>query len=386
MTVVRTLALIFALMPSLLAQDISLDSSANKVGESAISIENYADADVVRYSVVTLRGLVSNGDSGIAVVENVSSDKETRIVRANVIQGRFKALVELVPGRNDFLIGNGSLRLNFSLIYRRSFNENVVRLISFVPSDSALSNGGNDETLIPMEDGEIVRKLVVAAKLWQTADAERLFDLGYGRRTFALETDDTGEVVVWRKRGKRLAKEYRELPPRERFNTIRREVLEDSQRIGELVFFVCFDSRAKNESDFSSKDAIALGVDSFSLLDAQRTIAWPESIAVVASSFSDSSPIPAIYLKDSAYRGTRWALTASTLGAGWHELSHAFGLKHTSDPSDVMSRGFDRFNRVFMVYEPKCAFHDGLIVGEKDNVGWSRENAEILLRSKWITE
>ena len=35
-----------------------------------------------------------------------------------------------------------------------------------------------------------------------------------------------------------------------------------------------------------------------------------------------------------------------------HELGHTFDLPHSREPLDVMTRGFDRFNRVFTLVEP----------------------------------
>ena len=58
-----------------------------------------------------------------------------------------------------------------------------------------------------------------------------------------------------------------------------------------------------------------------------------------------------------AGRSTIWGLASTTLGAVMHETGHAFGLPHTTDPLDIMTRGFDRLNRVFSLVEPPSKSH-----------------------------
>ncbi|MBQ2849326.1 MAG: metallopeptidase, partial [Thermoguttaceae bacterium] len=87
------------------------------------------------------------------------------------------------------------------------------------------------------------------------------------------------------------------------------------------------------------------------------------------------------------FRRTRWALTASTLGAGLHELGHAFGLDHSQEPTDFMSRGFDRFNRIFAVAEPPDANSSNVaetVFDDESAATWTPESANRLIRSRWI--
>ncbi|MCF0234542.1 MAG: metallopeptidase, partial [Thermoguttaceae bacterium] len=82
-----------------------------------------------------------------------------------------------------------------------------------------------------------------------------------------------------------------------------------------------------------------------------------------------------------------WALTASTLGAGLHELGHVFGLEHVAAENDFMSRGFDRFNRIFTVVEPPSATSSREIFFlEKSAASWRSESAAKLIRSFWIED
>ncbi|MBR4833190.1 MAG: hypothetical protein IKU86_02500 [Thermoguttaceae bacterium] len=505
-------------------------------------IENFASGDAISYSVALLRGKAPGVERGTVVVENLSSSRATRVVRAPVVAGRFKVLVDLVPGENRLTLAVGESRIDFFLTRRPDDNPRFVRLIYFVDSTgdetfatpefwtaenetvgrlagvaSSLSNasgaspgaenagnrqtGGNEAVLTDGEaektSSETARtgglssprpnnfraKIGTAALLWQTATAERLNDAGYGRRTFSLELDEAGDPVVWVLRGEKTAAEYAALSETERFLAIYREVeasnlatefaryfvsvafarklseTEAAEAIGEIgkvdensgvaqdkasattgeaekerikKFLTistigAFDENRRNgenaalneeksvgetgETASTSEDGenkrngavgkiadrgknastwarVALGGGSVAALDASTLFSWPDSLVDVADAFADARAIPEDFAADSGFRRTRWALTASTLGAGLHELGHSFGLDHSTAPTDFMSRGFDRFNRIFTVVEPPDATlpnaPDQAVFDDDSVATWTSESAERLIRSRWI--
>ena len=110
----------------------------------------------------------------------------------------------------------------------------------------------------------------------------------------------------------------------------------------------------------------------------------PDEVGDAPEYFSDPSVVSSQWFRDSAYRNTRWALTSSTLGAGLHELGHAFGLSHSADPNDFMSRGFDRFNRIFTLVEPPSSLSPGGEFKDDEVVEWTSSTAPKLIRSPWI--
>jgi hypothetical protein len=542
-------------------------------------IENFANGDAISYSVALLRGTAPGVERGTVVVENLSSSRTARVTRAPVVAGRFKVLVELVPGENRLTLAVGESRIDFFLTRRPDDNPRLVRLIYFVdstgdetfatpefwtaeigtvgrfaevaPSDSGASagaedaknrqTGGNKAVLSGAETGENSPKIAsnevpetenagnrqneenaailtrdavgetstgaartadsrsnnfrakigTAALLWQTATAERLNDAGYGRRTFSLELDEAGDPVVWVLRGEKTASEYAALSETERFRAIYREI-EASKLATEFArYFVLVafarklgetgateavgegggvgksggNAQNKTETTFEGTEEerikafltistlgtpgenekagetetpgdekaadenttveqsktvgrdrtsgqgdapeqndavgeiaergkpgstwarVALGGGSVAALDASTLFSWPDSLVDVADAFADARTIPEDFAADSGFRRTRWALTASTLGAGLHELGHAFGLDHSTEPTDFMSRGFDRFNRIFTVVEPPDANSPNAVESVFDDESaatWTTESANRLIRSRWI--
>ncbi len=132
---------------------------------------------------------------------------------------------------------------------------------------------------------------------------------------------------------------------------------------------------------------VALGGGSVAALDASTLFSWPDSLVDVADAFADARPISEDFAADSGFRRTRWGLTASTLGAGLHELGHSFGLDHSPEPTDFMSRGFDRFNRIFTVVEPPDANSPNAVetvFSDESAATWTPESANRLIRSRWI--
>lgn len=362
----------------------SFGASELPASSAVFRVENYTDGEVVHYPVALLKGRVDGIEQGRVVVENLSSAAPSRIMSGGVYDGRFKVLAELVEGENRLVVAVGGVRTELQLVYRRSSNPRFVRLVFFTDAS------GNDEFYTPDEwtvgrtAGEneqvgFVRKLQVAALLWQTATAERLYDAGYGRRTFTLETDASGEVVVWKQRGRKSSEEYCALSETERFHEICGEVFSGPAFVDGACFFVLTSLKGAG-----GQGKVALGSDNVAMLDAGSFFSWPSRLDEALDFFSDSTPVSSEYARDSAYRNVRWALTASSLGAGLHELGHAFGLKHTDDPNDFMSRGFDRFNRIFMVFEPSSALSDGGPFPDKDVVEWTKSTAPTLIRSLWI--
>ena len=309
--------------------------------------ENYADGEVVRHPIVLLRGAAAATATEI-LLTNESSRRDTRDLRGVVHEGRYLALAELVPGENSLRLKSGESSRRISLVYRPQTNSRLVRCIYLTDStgDTAYQSQRADEVQ------NYAGKLDTSMKLLQCFTAERMHDLGFGRVTFNLELDADGRVDVHVLRGERKASE---------------EYGPDDQawwrRVDELVHRKLPNPLAKNvvvaaytRFDPATRKVhghTALGGGALGLFGSAGMFAWPSRLQDVFPTFADTTPIDGTRVHDdSVGRSTIWGLASTTLGAVMHETGHAFGLPHTTAALDIMTRGFDRLNRVFSLVEP----------------------------------
>lgn len=339
-----------------------------------IYIDNYREVDVQHYPLALIQGRYLGRGVEYVVVENCSSSLPSRFFHGRIVSGSFKVLVELLPGENLLAVLAGNEKKNIKIIYKKNDSAYVVRLVYFVDS----------EELIKHED--FAQKLRVASLLWQTATAECFYNAGLERKTFTLEFDENDNVLVWVQRGKKKASEYNLLSEKEQFKAIYSEILSGNigSSFAKYFVLVSFSSRFYKTVGDGERRKFALGGGAMGMLDASSFDVWPNSINSVQKAWDNNSPIAEERLYDSAYRNSFWALTSSALGSGMHELGHALGLDHVKDPNDFMSRGFDKFNRIFTVFEISPQ-NEVLPFNPDDCAKWGKDNIIKLLQSPWIS-
>lgn len=312
-----------------------------------IRLTNYPENETIRHSVPLLRGELPKGAAALVVI-NESSQRSTREMKGVVHKGRFLALAELVPGENRLLLKSGAHERRLTLNYKPQANPHVVRMIYLTDN-----SGDTDyQTQRKNDPQNYAGKLDVAAKLMQSFTAERMHDLGFGRVTFNLELDDGGRVKVHTLRGAHpAAEEY---------------LLRDGDwwgRVAGVVNEKLPDPRAKNVviAAYTRKDPVtgrvqghtALGGGNLGLFGSGGLFCWPGGLNEVFAAFSDTTAVDSVRIHDdSVGRSTFWGLLSTTLGATLHELGHTFDLPHSTEPMDIMTRGFDHMNRVFSLIEP----------------------------------
>ncbi len=315
-----------------------------------LAVENLRDGDTVRNSVVLLRGTAGADDTGVEVAGKAGNGKP--LVAKGLVQGgRFKILVGLSPGRNELAVAadHSQAPVTLTLTYEPATNPHHVRLIWLADktgaTDYATPGDGDPQNY--------AERLRTAGLLLQCFTAERMNELGYGRRTFSLETDEKGRVVVHTIKAPEEAAHYQQMKDDQLF----------WREVGQFLNTAHPDPLAKNMvlAAFTRKDPAtgrmmahtALGGGNLGLFGSASVFSWPDSIAGAQAAFLDDRKVdPARVHEDSAGRGTYWAVASTTLGATLHEMGHTFGLPHCKDPRCIMTRGFDRLNR-FFVFEDR---------------------------------
>lgn len=339
---------LFALFIAVAVSDANLAIASNL--DSTIRVENHEPESEVRYSVVLLRGSVSADDASELKIVNTHAPAGSAPVKVLTDGKRFKALVELSEGKNAIRLEHTSLPTSeLNLTFKPQTNPHYVRLIWMTDQSGETDFAVPDDTVTQ----DYANRLRTAALLMQTFTAERMKDLGYGPRTFALERDDKGEVVVHTWKGDRDKQDYYAQADNNRWwQHVRRWINEEHP-----------DPMAKNVvlAAYTRKDPrtgkmlghTALGGANLGLFGSASVFCWPRDVQSAMEVFQNDAVVDATHVHDdSAFRGTIWALASTTIGATLHETGHAMGLPHCTDNMGIMTRGFDHFHRVFTFSDP----------------------------------
>jgi len=320
-------------------------------------ITNFASGQTVRYPVVLIRGqLADQGARSVSVTRGEANWKGLAGA------GQFKVLVELTVGANKLAVTAGGAKMNLTLNYKPQTNSHVVRVHYFV------DNKGDTRFQTPIEDDpqNWRGKLDTAMKLMQTFTADRMARLGLGHKTFNIELDKRGRVKVHILKGRKSGDEYRKLTGHQLYSEAGRELRRQSPNklAKNLVIpaFTRFDPKTGKVGAHT-----ALGGGSLALFGGGNLFSWPDSIPQTQAAFMNATMVdPSKVFSDSVGRHTFWAIASTTMGAALHEMGHTFGLPHSRDVHDIMTRGHDRFNRFFTLTEPPHARRK-TAVGFKDN-------------------
>jgi hypothetical protein len=349
--------------------------------QHAIRITNYKNNTTIRHPVPLIRGILAEPNEASVTVINTSSTRPTRKIEGLARKGKFKALAELVPGKNKLLIKAGKAELPLTLNYKPQTNPYIVR--AFFLTDKT----GATEYQTPIEnDAQDYRgKLGTAMKLMQTFTAERMYDLGFGRITFNLEFDDTGKVIVRTLKGDKTADHYHKMRGLDLYyyagDLIKERFPNDYAKNLVIPAFTRFSPETKKTYAHT-----ALGAGRLALFGGANIFTWPDSIDEAQKAFMNTTRIDTTkFFSDSVERHTFWAAASTTIGAALHELGHTFALPHSQSHHDIMTRGFDRFNRALTLIEPPHARHKTPYEFNEEQIArWDAPSAVWIKSDRWF--
>jgi len=298
-----------------------------------------------------------------------------------VVDGKYIGLIELKPGANTVWVKAGTETTKTKVIYQPMKTPYKVHAVWYVSSDE----GSDYPYAKPSEKQRLNEKFDTMLKMMQTFTAEAMDAAGYGKKTFALETDKNGKVVVTIVKSKKTGVELRGEDGGKTwgdgYEQIKKIFDESTQKYAALMAFSRWDLTTKKP-----QSGFALGGGALAMMYGGTVSLYPNSLAEVQDAFADTDHIdPDKTYEDSAFRRTRWGNVSTAYGAFLHELGHTFGLPHCADGFGVMSRGFDFFNRRFMTFEPPRYGSDaGAKFAINEIARWDRFHAARLNWSPWF--
>ncbi|KAJ2448814.1 hypothetical protein GGF42_004976 [Coemansia sp. RSA 2424] len=304
------------------------------------------------------------------------------------IDGYFKILVELERGDNglkfEYLQGEAVVSQGELVIKMEPYLDRPPLILAVVlGSDSkGIFDSPPDARGPGLNDLDAaVRKFRCCAYLWQAFIAEHMHRQGFGRRTIRLEEEYepdsmardnerrmTARVHVLRSKrtvaeiqDKERAQQWKAPPGYKRHTeesqfSLANEALDAYGAFSGSHHVACLslDSHWDPEQNIILGHA-ALGGGSgdrrLGVFGSHTTHAWPANAEEVAAKFLDTTNTDTRYLaNDCGGCGEYWRSANVGMGAFLHECGHLLTLAHT--PSGIMRRGFDDYNRTFMVSAP----------------------------------
>jgi hypothetical protein len=342
-------------------------AATHSAGTPVLRITNFTDGETLRYPVALLLGTLGDRNETKVAVLNRSAPKETGRQSSGIAQrGRFKALVELQPGKNELEVSAGQAKLSCVLHYHPQTNPYVVRMV-YVTDKS-----GNTDYQTPVaNDAQDFRgKFDTALKLMQCFTAEDMNAHGYGRRTFNLEFDEHGRVVTHVVKAALSAEEYWKETDDGRWyeaagDAIGKQIPNPMAKDLAVLAFTSFDPATKR-----NRAHLALGGGNLAVFGGSGIYTWPNSIADVQRACLDATMTDVSrFASDSVGRNAYWANTSTQTGACLHELGHAFGLPHSADYNGIMVRGIDNFTRKFVFVDPPSAANAQTVEFQDSEIG-----------------
>ena len=318
---------------------------------SAIAVTNYMAGETVRYPLVRLCGTLTDETCRSVTVVNESSRTDSRRMEGLALKGRFKALAELRPGKNRLILSAGDRKTRFVLNYKPQTNPYQVRAIHFT------DKSGDPTYDTPFKDDpqDYRAKWDAALKTIQMFTAEEMNRQGYGRRTFNLELDKDGKVVVHIVKGKGTFAEMQKVLGGGAFDAAEAAVAEQLPP-GPYKNLVCVAFSRHIKGTGSATAYAALGGGGVALMGGACFYSWPTGVTNIQKTFmSDVQIAETEFHADDVGRYALWATAATTIGCGLHELGHTFDLPHTRYHRNcIMVRGADCLNRYFTFFDPPC--------------------------------
>ncbi|KAJ1983076.1 hypothetical protein H4R34_001498 [Dimargaris verticillata] len=302
-----------------------------------------------------------------------------------VVDSHFKCLVPLESGQNVLRFHFQGADMYFTVHYLPPLQSPPMRLVVMLAKDSpqVFDAPPNQQAQNLNTLSVAVKKLRCAAYLWQALTAEQMQRHGFGRRTFRLDetwlpdsltnqsSDQRNTAQVYIARARVTTAEMREPERAQQYNpppgtpkstkdnmfALFAQALDD---YGAPFDQPCYVVGLILDSHWDPQQSLIVahaalgggrGNRRQGVFGSHCTHAWPSCLEEVVPAFLDTTKTDeSILANDAKECGEYWRAANIGMGAFLHEAGHMLTLSHT--PTGLMSRGFNNFNRTFMVKEP----------------------------------
>jgi hypothetical protein len=349
-------------------------------------ILNVHNEDTFGYPLLRIVG-TAEGSSTVVVQQN-----NNQCTNWPVVDKYFKALVLLHVGENVVNITGDASEESTSItcIYKPEIlstqcGPHKVKLFYYVASDSDgkfQAPKGTDNSL-----ESAIKRVGFSGLLMQTFCAFDMQQNGYEHKTFDLEMkieNDVPEPVVHVFKSKYDTKTIYSWGNDWTdggiigYDKIWHDINDQGMHEETTIRLVIIGSTFYNGKTVVAQTALGGGNQGMFGSGALHT--WASGINDVQSCWTNETRIPKTLLDDSCNRGTYWANYATGLGASMHEIGHCFGLVHTKN--GIMARGFDNFNRFFLIKEP--GMNNACIEDDEGGAFWHSDSAKELNESLYF--
>lgn len=352
----------------------SLSSSTSSVVTNNITqceLLNFKSDETISYRLPILFGQCPSTDTSITI------EVAGEIFTWPVLDGFFKGAVLLDPGSNDITLTASGKTSLVKIIVAASQNVKKVQMVyAIATDDDGHFLAAEDES----NDIETAKKhLAVEALMLQSAMAQMMYKAVGKHKTFTLVEDENGVPEIQVFQVSQTRETLYAMDGLTIYYSIQDQLKTETQNNLKYMVTMGFSGYENGQTLAHT----ALGGSNLALFGGLHLHTCPKTLEDISASFSNEKTIDTRILPDdSAGRGTYWANCATGMGASLHELGHSFELPHSE--YGIMSRGFDRFNRLFMISEP--AFPSAITPQIEYDAVWHPESLTILAYSVWITQ
>lgn len=269
-----------------------------------INLENVSSNDIFEYPVAFLKGRVVCREKVCKTLNSrvlVLTDNET--TDCTVQEGWFKCIIELKPGLNTVkIVCDGDVHVGqYALCLERKPNicDKILKLLYVVPKGGTGAFQSNGTCLNSSQSA--CKRIVTGAKLLQCMTAERLNELGLGRKTFKLFTENGNEIceIFYSQYTK---EQFFSCTSEEIWNMTARELLAEgvfAEGVKVLAFLSCTEYfRESNEI----KGYVACGRGHLAMISSSGLHSWACDVKDIVSCLTSSLSIDSSLLDDSGSR------------------------------------------------------------------------------------